>query len=143
MSKTENNTGGSINAQGAESPEVKKKHAGGRHPKGWYEADVQEVLNGGARLAARILRAHMEQTRGHKTIKDSVLKICFYVIDHAIGKARQKVEHSGGILTYKQLSDGAEALDTKPRPILAEVLEISNKYDKEHPEPVSSGEEKQ
>lgn len=114
-------------AQTPDIPEVKPKHAGGRHPKGWYEADIQEVLNGSARSAARIIKAHMDQSKGNKTIKESVLKICFYVIDHAIGKARQKIEHSGGILTYAELSKGAEELDKKPRPILAEVEEIANK----------------
>ena len=112
------------NAQPGEVPVVKPKHAGGRHPKGWYEADVQEVLNGGARRAVRILNAHMDQSAGNRKIKDSVLKICFFVIDHAIGKAKQKVEHSGGILTYKGI---VQSID-KPREVLAEVEEIASKY---------------
>ena len=115
-------------AQTPDTPEVKQKHAGGRHPKGWYEADIQEVLNGSARSAARLIQAHMEQSKGNKTIKESVLKICFYVIDHAIGKARQKIEHSGGILSYAELSKSATNLDKKPRDILADVEELASKY---------------
>ena len=41
---------------------------------------------------------------------------------------RQKVEHSGGILTYAELVKSADDLDKNPRPILAEVEEIANKY---------------
>lgn len=112
-----------INTQGPQISEAKPKHAGGRHPKGWYEADVQEVLNGGARKAARIINAHMEQSQGHKKIKDSVLKICFFVIDHAIGKARQKIEHSGGILTYGEI---IKSID-KPRDVFADTMELGAK----------------
>lgn len=101
----------------ADTPEVKPKHPGGRKPKGYYERGIQDILNGSAPSAARLLDDHLNQRRGHKTIKDTVLKACFYVIDHAIGKARQKVEHTVGVLTYKALLDSAESLE-KTRPTL-------------------------
>ena len=100
----------------------------GRRSKAYYQADVQEVLNGSARVAARILQAHVEGKRGYKTLKPSLQRAYEYCIDHAIGKSRQKIEHSGGIMTYKQLADSAADLDNKPRDILADVEEISRKY---------------
>ena len=136
----------SINARGADNPgvehsggpeavPVKPKHAGGRKPRGYYERGVQDVLDGSAPNAAKILDEHMRQVDGHKKIKDSVMKIAFFIIDHAIGKARQKVEHSGGVMTYGELAKSADDLDTKPRPILSEVMEIANKYKPETPAP--------
>ena len=117
-----------LNAQESESPVVKPKHGGGPKPKGYYERGIQDRLNGSAPYAVTLLDNHMNQRRGYKSIKDSVLKTCFYIIDHAIGKARQKIEHSGGIVTYGEVAKGAEELEKKPRPILADVEEIANKY---------------
>ena len=116
-------------AQEEQSPEVKRKHGGGPKPKGYYERGLQDRLSNAAPDAVTILDNHMNQRRGYKTIKESVLKTCFYIIDHAIGKARQKIEHSGGILTYAELSKGADELDKKPRDILADVEEIANKVE--------------
>ncbi len=124
-----------ITAQDTESPATKPKHAGGRKPKGYYERGIQDKLSHSASKAADILDDHIEQRKGRRNLKISLQRACEYVIDHAIGKSRQKIEHSGGILTYADLAKGASALDSKPRPILADVLEIANKYDKEHPEP--------
>ena len=109
------------------TPEVKPKHAGGRKPKGYYERGIQDTLSGSASRAAVILDDHIAGKRGRRTLRPSLQRACEYVIDHAIGKARQKVEHSGGIMTYKQLADSARELEEKPRDVLAEVEEIANK----------------
>jgi len=77
---------------------------GGRQKRSKVEAGVQQIIDGAAPYAAALLRD--------------------------IGKARQKVEHSGGILTYAQLAKSAGELDKKPRDILADVLEIANKHGK-------------
>lgn len=63
-----------------------------------------------------------------KRLTSSRQRACEYVIDHAIGKATMKIKHSGGIITYGEILKGAETLDKKPRPILAEVMEIANKH---------------
>lgn len=119
----------SINARPGQSSDVdKQKGTSGRRSKAYYEADVQEVLSQGAKVAARMLQDHLDQKKGRKTLKSSLQRACEFVIDHAIGKARQKVEHSGGIMTYGELAKSAEALNAKPRPILAEALEIAHKY---------------
>lgn len=129
----------SITAQGTGSPEVKPKHAGGRKPKGYYERGVQDKLDHSASKAVDILDNHIEQRRGQKKLKTSLQRACEYVIDHSIGKAKQKIEHSGGILTYDQISKSATELDKHPRPILADVMEIANKYDRDHQEPKADG----
>lgn len=108
-------------------PESKPKHAGGRPRKDSYKLDTQAILEGTAPEAARLLSNHVYRRRGQRTLKPSLQRACEFVIEHAIGKARQKVEHSGGIMTYKQLLDSAQELDSKPRDILAEVEEIANK----------------
>ncbi len=110
-------------APGADPPEVKPKHAGGRKPKGYYERGVQDKLDGSAPVAVEILNKHINQRKGYKKTKDSVLRTCYYIIDHAIGKARQKIEHSGGVLTYSEL---IKSID-KPREILADSEELSAK----------------
>lgn len=126
-------------SQPAESPAIesnntKPKHPGGRPRKETITQPVQELINLAAPVAAQILKDHIDRKRSYKTLRASLQRACEYVIDHAIGKARQKVEHSGGILTYADLARGASNLDDKPRPILADVMEIANKYDREHPE---------
>ena len=108
-----------------------KKHAGGRPRKDREARAIQDILNGSARDAALILKAHIEGKRGKRTLKASLQRACEYVIDHAIGKSRQKVEHSGGVLTYKQIAD--DAGEEESRPFLAEVEEISRKYQEDHP----------
>jgi len=134
----------SINARSADnsgveqssSPETapaKRKHGGGPKPKGYYQADVNEVLNNSARTAARVLQEHIDQKKGRRNLKTSLQRACEFVIDHAVGKSRQKVEHSGGIMTYGELAKSAENLDAKPRPIYAEALEIARKYQADNP----------
>ena len=112
---------------------TKPKHAGGRPRKDTITKPVQEIINLSAPVAAQILSDHIERKRSYKTLRTSLQRACEYVIDHAIGKSRQKIEHSGAILTYAALAKGAAALDSKPRPILADVMEIANKYDRDHP----------
>jgi len=124
-----------LNAETAESPvseqKPKPKHPGGRPPKAYFAVPVQEVLNLTAPVAARILQAHIERKRGYKTLSAGLQRACEYVIDHAIGKARQKIEHSGGVLTYSDLAKSAETLEKKPREVLADAEEIAHKYQQE------------
>ena len=91
-------------------------------------ANVQTILDGSAIEAAGILDQHIFRRKGYKTLKGSLQRACEYVIDHAIGKARQKIEHSGSILTYAELAKGADDLVKNPRDILADVEEIAQKY---------------
>ncbi len=135
MTDTPGSDGDGSTAQSPEQPEVKQKHAGGRKPKGYYERGVQDILDGTAPHAARRLQDLIEQKKGSKNMKSNLQRACEYVIDHAVGKARQKIEHSGGIMTYGELARSADALDKKPRRVLADVEEIANKHD---PAPVSS-----
>ena len=60
---------------------------------------VQTILDGSALEAAGILDRHVFQKKGFKKMPSSLQRACEYVIDHAIGKSRQKIEHSGGIMT--------------------------------------------
>jgi len=92
---------------------------------------VQSVLNNSAIEAAHILDNVVNKRKGWTKVPDHLLKVCQYVIDHAIGKARQKVEHSGGIMTYSDLFYSAEALNKKPRDILADAMSIAHKHQKE------------
>lgn len=115
-------------AQTPEVPEVKPKHAGGRKPKGYYERGIQDRLNSSAPAALTILDRHMNQQTGHKKIKDSVLKTCFYIIDHTVGKARIKVEHTRGILTYSEIAKSADKLKEKPPPVLVDAEKIAQEY---------------
>ena len=129
----------SQSSQLANSSEVKphttNPKGAGRKSKEYHTKPTQDILNLTAPIAARILQEHIERKHGRKTLKSSLQRACEYVIDHAIGKSRQKIEHSGAILTYADLAKGASELDSKPRPILADVMEIANKYDRDHPEP--------
>lgn len=119
----------SIDARAPKNPVTKRNPRGaGQKPNSFYQVPVQEVINMTAPHAARILQSHIKGERRYKNLKKSLQDVCFYVIDHAIGKSRQKVEHSGGIMTYGELAKSAEKLEKKPRPILADVEEIAQKY---------------
>ena len=75
-----------------------------------------------------ILKAHVEYMRhSYRHISTDLQRACEYFIDHAIGKARQKIEHSGGILTYGALAKEAEKIASKPRDVLADAEEIGGK----------------
>lgn len=109
------------------STEKKQRDPRGRKPHTNVEAGVQQSLDATAPQAIAILRAHLDSKRGYRTLKPSIQRACEYVIDHAIGKARQKIEHSGGILTYGSLAKEAEKLAAKPRDVLADAEEIATK----------------
>lgn len=134
---TENTGKESINARADESPGVDIPKRKGRPPKVEDRREVNEILTASAPLAAAILQKHIERRRGFRHLASDIQRACEYVIDHAIGKARQKVEHTGGIMTYAELAKSADALDNKPRPILAEALEIAHKYQEKTPAPAS------
>ena len=98
---------------------------GGPKPKSFYKASmasVQEILNATALVAVKILARFMDEEPGFKTLRPGIQHACEYVIDHAIGKAKQKTELTGGILTYSQLAKAAEELDHKPREIYIEEV---------------------
>ncbi len=115
--------------QGQDNPASQPtKHPGGKHPTSWYQVPAQDVINLTAPVAARILQMHIERRRGFRDLKASLQRACEYVIDHAIGKAKIKVEHSGGILTYSALAESAEKLEQKPPKALAEALDIAHKH---------------
>ena len=109
------------------STEKKQRDPRGRKPHTNVEAGVQQSLDATAPQAIAILRAHLDSKRGYRTLKPSIQRACEYVIDHAIGKARQKIEHSGGILTYGALAKEAEKIASKPRDVLADAEEIGGK----------------
>jgi hypothetical protein len=107
------------------------KNKGGRPAHGVAEAGVQQSIDALAPKALQILKDHIEyKRRSSRRMEPSVQRACEYVIDHAIGKSRQKIEHSGGILTYGSLAKDAEAMDKKPRELLADVEEIAGKRDR-------------
>jgi len=118
------------NARPAETPgaNTKRKHTGGRPPKSFYQVPVQSVIDLTAPVAARIIQAHIERKPGYRTLPAGLLSACYYVIDHSIGKAKIKIEHSGGILTYNALAKSAGKLEEKPRPILADAMAVAQKY---------------
>lgn len=119
-------------AKPAETPEVEAlTRKPGPKKRGNIEAGVQQILDGAAPYAAVLLRDHVRKKRGAKSIKPSTQRAAEYIIDHAIGKARQKIEHSGGILTYSELARSAEDLDKKPRDVLVEVKEVAEKHPEE------------
>lgn len=100
----------------------------GRLSKYQKVASVQTILDGSAKEAAGILDRHINKRKGWLKLKPSLQRACEYVIDHAIGKSRQKIEHSGGVMTYGILAKSAEDLEKKPRDILADVEEIAQKH---------------
>ncbi len=115
----------------------------GRRAKSVTIAGVQQTLDASASEAAKILDNRINRRQGFKSLPMDLQRACEYVIDHAIGKARQKIEHSGGVLTYSALVRSAEELDTKPRDILADVEEIANKYQDKTPGNTEPGPKKE
>lgn len=69
---------------------------------------VQVILEGTAKEAADLLDKYVRKVRGYTQMSPEKLRACFFVVDHAVGKARQKIEHSGGVMTYGQLVKSAE-----------------------------------
>ena len=92
------------------------------------QAGVQVSMDVTAAKAMAIMKAHIEYRRkSYRHMSADLQRACEYVIDHAIGKARQKIEHSGGILTYGSLAKEAEKIAAKPRDVLADAEEIAGK----------------
>jgi len=129
MSETNETENGPLQPENVTTPDVKRNPKGaGRKPKSYYTRAIQDILDGTARDAAIVLQQLIEQRKGHKTINAGLQRACEYVIDHALGKARPKAEHTGGAMTYKQLADSANNLEKNGRDILADVEEVANKY---------------
>jgi len=96
----------------------------GRPSKAVKYESVQDKIDLTADDAIDLLSTVIARRKGYKRIGDSVLKACYFVIDHAIGKAKQKIEHSGGVLTYGELVRSAEELATKQPELLINVEKI-------------------
>ena len=110
----------------AETPDVTPPvDRGGRRSHAYYHTPVQQIITETAPRAARILAEHLEGRRDRKTLVAGMKEICMYFIDHAIGKPRQKIEHSGAVLTYGEVAKSAEGLETKARPVLADSESIA------------------
>ena len=127
--KAESHTIETLNEPLLKQPRTERNPRGaGRLPHGVAEAGVQGSMDVTAAKAMAIIKAHIEYKRkSNRNLPPSVQRACEYVIDHAIGKPRQKIEHSGGILTYGSLAKEAEKIASKPRDILADVEEIAGK----------------
>lgn len=136
---TEKDEGTSLTARPDETSGVDIPKRKGRPPTIEDRREVQAILNDSAPCAALILAKHIDRRRGFKHLATDLQRACEYVIDHAIGKSRQKIEHSGGILTYADLAKGADTLDKKPREVLAEVEELANKYQEKTTDNPSQG----
>lgn len=87
-------------------------------------ANVQTILDGSAIEAAAILDRHIYKKKGYTHLKSSVQRACEFVIDHAIGKARQKIEHSGGVLTYGALLKSADNLEKTSPELLIDPSKV-------------------
>ena len=87
------------------------------------EASTQKILDDTAPVASKLLADHVRGKR--KRLSTSLQRACEFVIEHAIGKARQKIEHSGGIMTYGQLLSRAEELETKSPELLINADKVS------------------
>ncbi len=129
----------SINAQQPDTPDVKPKHAGGRPRDDEKLAPINEAIDLTAPKAMDLLSRYIFRKKGYLSLSRDLIEACKYVIDHAIGKARQKVEHSGGIMTYGDISKSANATIDKPRPVLADALEIAQQHQEELNKPEKDG----
>ena len=127
-----------LKAVSAELPDVDYSK-GGRKAHTPQAVGHQARLDYAAKDAIGILVQRVGQKR--KRIAPDLQRACEYVIDHAIGKARQKIEHSGGILTYGSLAKEAEKIASKPRDVLADAEEIATKKQREADilDPVTAG----
>ena len=116
-----------LKAMSADLPDANYSK-GGRKSKSNAYAGHQQQLDYAAKDALAILVDRVGGKR--KRIAPDLQRACEYVIDHAIGKARQKIEHSGGILTYGSLAKEAEKIASKPRDVLADAEEIAGKRER-------------
>ena len=83
------------------------------------EQTSQAQLNNLCPSAIKIISHHIRGRR--RKLPPSLQRACEYVIDHAIGKAKVKVEHSGGIMTYAELTRSVEQLEKAPPRLLIQV----------------------
>lgn len=83
------------------------------------EQTCQAQLNCLAPKAVSIIGNHLKGRR--RRLSPSMQRAAEYVIDHAIGKAKVKVEHSGGVMTYADLTRGVEELEKAPPRLLIAV----------------------
>lgn len=110
------------------------KLKGRRRHQANLEQSVTQILEAVAPYAAITLRENVYRKRGYKHLPPDLHRSCEFIIEQVVGKARQKVEHSGSVMTYGDLAKSAESLEKqKPRllievetPIEAEVRELSN-----------------
>lgn len=112
------------------------KGKSGRKKKSVLTRQANQVIMDSAPLAAEYL---MKVSRG--VIKRPNLmrvEVCKFVINHAVGTPRQKVEmkHTGSPLTYQQLADSAEEIikkaaeEGKDLPeVLKEAEEVARKHE--------------
>ena len=101
---------------------------GGQLPKNRATEAVEQILNGAAPYAAATIRDHIRQRRGRKNLKSSLQRACEFTIEQVRGKARQQIEHSGGIMTYGELARSAERLAGAPPVLLIETEEKDGVY---------------
>ncbi len=118
----------SVVGQSAESPGSASTFTRGQRPDSYYRQSPQKTLVSTAARAARVLEDHIWQVKGQRDLKTSLQRACEYVIDHAVGKPRQKIEHSGAVLTYGEVAKSAEGLATKGRAVLADAEAIADGY---------------
>ena len=114
---------------------INPKPGEGRKTRTVEHATATQILEGAVIPAAKLLRDLISGTR--KRISQQRYSAAVFNIEQCLGKARQKIEHSGGILTYNDIVKDAEKLEKKPRDILADAEEIANKH-KEAPSIVST-----
>lgn len=98
----------------------KPRDRGGRKESSNILAAIQDSLNVSASHAVTIVRERIKGER-KKPLPSDVRELCTYVIDHAIGKATVKVHHSGGVMTYAELTRSVEQLEKSPPAILIQV----------------------
>ena len=108
-----------------------KTHTTGRKTRTVEHQTATAILEGSAIHAARLITDLIRGNR--KRISTQRYSAAVFTVEQCLGKARQKVEHSGGIMTYGELARSAEGLDKKPRPILADALEIAHDYQEQTP----------
>lgn len=93
----------------------------GRKTKNQEHRDVNQILEGAAPKAAQLIRDLIIGTR--KRIGEFRYKAVIFDIEQVIGKARQKIEHSGSILSYKSIADSAKELEEKAPALLIKEAE--------------------
>lgn len=102
--------------------------AGIPHPNSdaYYAVPVAQIIEETAPIASRRLQEFILQKKNHKTLPNEMMAACRFIIEQTIGKATQKIFHSGAILTYSDLALAAVALDKgTPRPMLADSMELT------------------